>query len=270
MIPSLKTFLSQNPATILIEIIGTQGSTPRETGTFMLVSKDQIWETIGGGQFEFMAIANARAMLTGGGVEMMDIPLGPEIGQCCGGRTQLRCRPASAETIAELERRLESDARHWPQVTLFGAGHVGRALVTALKPLPMATLVVESRSEELAGLPPGTQTRLLAIPEALVADLPAGSIVLILTHDHAQDFLIARQALARSDLAYVGMIGSATKRATFSNWLTREGGEKAWLDRLTLPIGGATVRDKRPEIIAAMTVAEILAALAGYGSNSSS
>jgi xanthine dehydrogenase accessory factor len=270
MTPSLNTFLAANPQSVLIEIIGTQGSTPRETGTFMLVTADDIWGTIGGGQFEFLAIANARAMLTGGGTELMDIPLGPEIGQCCGGRTQLRCRLATSETITALHRRLEDETRHWPQVTLFGAGHVGRALTAALRPLPMTTLVVETRQEELDELPSGTETRLLAIPEALVAELPAGSVVLILTHDHALDFLIAKEALARSDLAYVGMIGSATKRATFSHWLTREGGEKAWLDRLTLPIGGALVRDKRPEVIAAMTAAEILTALTAYLSRSSS
>jgi xanthine dehydrogenase accessory factor len=270
MIPSLKTFLAQNPAAILIEIIGTQGSTPRETGTFMLVSANDIWGTIGGGQFEFLAIANARAMLQGDGVELMDIPLGPEIGQCCGGRTQLRCRPATPDSIDDLNRRLEDETLHWPQVTLFGAGHVGRSLTVALKPLPVMTVVVETRQEELKELPPGTVTKLLAMPEALVADLPAGSVVLILTHDHALDFLIAREALARGDLAYVGMIGSATKRATFSHWLAREGGEKAWLDRLTLPIGGTTVKDKRPEVIAAMTAAEILTTLSIYRNRSSS
>jgi xanthine dehydrogenase accessory factor len=267
----LDTFLAQNPRAILIEITGTQGSTPREAGTFMLVAPDHIWSTIGGGQFEFLAIANARELLAGsGGVEFMDIPLGPEIGQCCGGRTQLRCRPAIPDNIADLNRRLEDETLRWPQVTLFGAGHVGRALTVALKPLPVTTVVVETRQEELDELPPGTATKLLAMPEALVADLPAGSVVLILTHEHALDFLIAREALARSNLAYVGMIGSATKRATFSHWLAREGGEKAWLDRLTLPIGGTTVKDKRPEVIAAMTAAEILTTLSTYRNRSSS
>ncbi|PZM13882.1 xanthine dehydrogenase accessory protein XdhC [Rhizobium tubonense] len=271
MTPSLEIFLTRNPAAILIEIIGTQGSTPRETGTFMLVSEKEIWGTIGGGQFEFMAIGNAREMLAGkGGVEFMDIPLGPEIGQCCGGRTQLRCRGATPEAIAELKRRMQDETRDWPEVYLFGAGHVGRALAAALKPLPLVTTVVETRQEELEELPADTQTRLVAMPEALISDIPPGAAVLILTHDHALDFLIAKEALARADLAYVGMIGSATKRATFSHWLAREGGEKTWMDRLTLPIGGATVKDKRPEVIAAMTVADILTALTTYRIRSSS
>jgi xanthine dehydrogenase accessory factor len=139
-------------------------------------------------------------------------------------------------------------------------------LAAALKPLPVKTTVIETRQEELDELPPDTVTQLVAMPEALVSDLPSGSVVLILTHDHALDFLIAKEALARSDLAYVGMIGSATKRATFSSWLTREGGERSWLDRLTLPIGGATVKDKRPEVIAAMTAADILTAITVYRS----
>jgi xanthine dehydrogenase accessory factor len=261
----LETFLAQNPHTILVEIIGTQGSTPREAGTFMLVSADHIWSTIGGGQFEYLAIGNAREMLAGiGGVEFMDIPLGPEIGQCCGGRTQLRCRPATPETIDSLKRRLRDESGDWPEVYLFGAGHVGRALAIALKPLPLVTTVIETRQEELDELPDDISARLVAMPEALIADIPTSAAVVILTHDHALDFLIAQQALRRTDLAYVGMIGSATKRATFAHWLTREGGDKTSLERLTLPIGGGAVKDKRPEVIAAMTAAELLTAFAAY------
>ncbi len=109
------------------------------------------------------------------------------------------------------------------------------------------------------------------MPEALVRDIPVSGVVVILTHDHALDFLIAREALEKTDLAYTGMIGSATKRATFASWLSREGGgERGWMERLTLPIGGSAVRDKRPEVIAAMTAAEILTALAAYRMRSSS
>lgn len=267
----LETFLSENPHAILIEIIGTQGSTPREAGTFMLVSADHIWGTIGGGQFEYLAIGNAREMLAGnGGIEFMDIPLGPEIGQCCGGRTQLRCRPATPDAVDGLRQRLQDESGDRPDVYLFGAGHVGRALAIALAPLPLVTTVIETRQEELNELPAGITARLFAMPEALVPDISAGAAIVILTHDHALDFLIAKEALARTDLAYVGMIGSATKRATFSHWLAREGGEKAWLDRLTLPIGGSAVKDKRPEVIAAMAAAELLTAFAAYRSRSSS
>lgn len=267
-----RAFLALQPEAILVEISGTQGSTPRETGTFMLVSARSVWGTIGGGQFEFIAIGNARELLAGtGGTDMMDIPLGPEIGQCCGGRTQLRFRRVTDTVRNELEKKQGSEAEHLPEVYVFGAGHVGRALVAALAPLPLSVTVIETRQDELANLPVSTKSRLVPMPEALVKDMPAGTALVILTHDHALDFLIAREALARTDLAYVGMIGSATKRATFASWLSREaGGERSWLDRLTLPIGGSAVKDKRPEVIAAMTTAEILTALAAYRDRSSS
>ncbi|NLS04377.1 xanthine dehydrogenase accessory protein XdhC [Rhizobium sp. P32RR-XVIII] len=263
-------FLTAHPVSILVDIIGTQGSTPREAGAFMLVSESASWGTIGGGQLEFMAIGNARELLKGAGRASMDIPLGPAIGQCCGGRTQLRFRKITDELAAELKIRQADEAAHLPDVYLFGAGHVGHALAAALAPLPLSVTVVETRQEELANLPPDTKTRLTPMPEELVKAMRAGSAVVILTHDHALDFMIAREALARTDLSYVGMIGSATKRATFASWLSQEGGERRWLDRLVLPIGGSAVRDKRPEVIAAMTAAEILAALFAYRQNSSS
>jgi xanthine dehydrogenase accessory factor len=271
MTSSLPLFLAENPNAILVEITGALGSTPREAGAAMLVSADRSWGTIGGGQLEFMAIANAHKLLAGdGGEEVMDIPLGPDIGQCCGGRTQLSFRQATAEAIADLNGRLEQERRNQPGVYIFGAGHVGRALAAALAPLPLTTTIVETRREELEGLPPDMHTMLVAMPEALVADMPAGAAVVILTHDHALDFMIAREALARSDLAYIGMIGSATKRATFSHWLVREGSAADLIDGLTLPIGGGRVKDKRPEVIAAMTAAELLAAIADYRGMSSS
>ncbi|ANK86761.1 MULTISPECIES: xanthine dehydrogenase accessory protein XdhC [unclassified Rhizobium] len=268
----LHTFLAAHPESVLVDITGTQGSTPREAGAFMLVSPTALWSTIGGGQFEFMAIANAREMLAGtGGALIMDIPLGPEIGQCCGGRTQLRFRRLTKALTDELEARLAGEIERLPEVFLFGAGHVGRALAAALAPLPLSVTVVETRQQELANLPDETKARLVPMPEALVKDIPAGGAVVILTHDHALDFLIAREALERTDLAYTGMIGSATKRATFASWLSREGGgERGWMERLTLPIGGSVVSDKRPEVIAAMTTAEILTALATYRMRSSS
>ncbi|MBB3655091.1 xanthine dehydrogenase accessory factor [Rhizobium sp. BK650] len=267
-----RAFLALQPDAVLVEITHTQGSTPREAGTFMLVSTSSVWGTIGGGHFEFIAIGNARALLaSAGGTDMMDIPLGPEIGQCCGGRTQLRFRRVTKSVRDELEKKQESEVERMPEVYVFGAGHVGRALAAALAPLPLSVTVIETRKEELANLPASTKSRLVPMPEALVKNMPADAVLVILTHDHALDFLIAGEALARTDFAYVGMIGSATKRATFANWLIREaGGERSWLDRLTLPIGGSAVKDKRPEVIAAMTAAEILTALEAYRDRSSS
>ncbi|MGI2031437.1 xanthine dehydrogenase accessory protein XdhC [Rhizobium panacihumi] len=255
---SVVDFLSDHQTCVLVEVTEAKGSTPRDVGTFMLVSADAIWATIGGGQLEYMAIDNARALLRGDGLPEMNIPLGPEIGQCCGGRTCLTFTAMTRAMAKSLSDRLEGERSALPHITLFGAGHVGRALVRALSPLPFTLTMIESRAEELQSIPQDIRTRLTPLPEAEVQNMPAGSAALILTHDHALDFLIARAALARPDFVYVGMIGSATKRATFANWLKREGEHDSLITRLTLPIGGNAVRDKRPEVIAALVAAELL------------
>ncbi|MGV8938022.1 MAG: xanthine dehydrogenase accessory protein XdhC [Allorhizobium sp.] len=265
MTSPLDTFLALHPAAILVEVEAVQGSTPREAGAYMLVSAEALFGTIGGGQLEFLGIGHARAILNGEALpDMLDIPLGPEIGQCCGGRTQLRFSNLDAALAAALRNKQQAEENKFPQVLLFGAGHVGLALAQALRPLPLQVAVIETRDIAVADRPDGVAFRRVVMPEAEINGIAPGGAVVILTHDHALDFLIAREALARADLAYVGMIGSVTKRATFSHWLARQGGDPAWLSRLVLPIGGSTVRDKRPAVISAMAAAEILAALARW------
>ncbi|CUX36358.1 Xanthine dehydrogenase chaperone [Agrobacterium sp. NCPPB 925] len=258
----LTNFLTRSTPAILVEIEAVKGSSPREAGTFMLVSQDDLWETIGGGQFEYMAIDHARAMLRRGVAEdRMDIPLGPEIGQCCGGRTLIRFRLITTQIAAALEARLKVEAEQQRAVFIFGAGHVGKALAQALSLLPLTLTVVETRESELRDLPATVASVLTPVPEALIAKIPANGAAIIVTHDHALDFLIAKEALARNDLAYVGMIGSKTKRATFAHWLADQAEPASGLARLTLPIGGTGVRDKRPAVIAALVAAELLQAL---------
>ena len=262
MANTLPTFLSTHPDTVLVEIIGAKGSTPREAGAFMLVAEEACFGTIGGGQLEFMAIDHAQALLRGEDKPLeLDIPLGPEIGQCCGGRVALSFERVDMLVAARLVAKDLAKREEDPDVFLFGAGHVGLALAQALAPLPVRVTIVETRPIAET-LPAGVNLRHIAMPEAEVASIGAGGAAIILTHDHALDFLIANEALAREDLAYVGMIGSTTKRATFASWLAREGVPEARLEQLILPIGGKTVRDKRPAVIAAMVAAELMAALA--------
>ena len=138
-----------------------------------------------------------------------------------------------------------------------GAGHVGRALARALTPLPVRVRLIDSRAEELAqaGCVPQTLT---ALPEAEVRRADPGAAFVIVTHDHALDFLIAVEALARADAGYVGMIGSASKRAAFLRHAARAGVDAG---PLTCPIAAHAPRDKRPAVIAAFAAAEIMAAL---------
>lgn len=263
---TLSAFLERNDPIILIEIASAKGSVPREAGTFMLVSRDHIWQTIGGGQFEYMAIDHARAMLAGKTtVSSMEIALGPDIGQCCGGRTWLDFAKITPAIAAGLKERQQREQETQPAVFVFGAGHVGKALAQALALLPLSITVIETRREELNGLPETVSSRLTAMPESLIEAAPAGASVIIVTHDHALDFLIAREALGRDDLAYVGMIGSRTKRGTFAHWLAREGAPPSMIERLVLPIGGSIVKDKRPQVIASLVASEVLHAIHRFG-----
>lgn len=263
---SLEGFLAREHRVVIVEVTAVKGSAPRDEGTFMLVAPSEIHGTVGGGQLEYVAIENARKMLgDAGGEATLDIPLGPDIGQCCGGRVELTFTFANEAARAALDRRLAEEEREKPQVWVFGAGHVGRALADALTPLPLNVFVVEARESELDQLSSEVRRRLAAMPESLIADIPAGSAVVIVTHDHALDFLIGREALARTDLAYIGMVGSRSKRAAFVHYLAEQGVDRAQADRLVLPIGGTAVGDKRPEVIAAMTASEVLLAFAAWG-----
>jgi xanthine dehydrogenase accessory factor len=263
-VADLAAFLRRAGPCVQVAVRRAEGSTPRDTDAWMLVSRGEIFGTIGGGQLEFMAIGQARAQLAAGdAAREMTVALGPAIGQCCGGRVALALRAVDKALCEALIAGEDARIRARPLVMVFGAGHVGRALARALVPLPVRAVLVDTREAALADAPGGCETRLSALPEAEARAASPGSAFVILTHDHALDFLIAREALARRDAAYVGLIGSATKRATFGRWLRREGGDAAGMSRLTCPIGGQGPRDKRPAVIAAFTAAEVMAALIG-------
>lgn len=320
IVKDLRAFLDGS-VTALVEVASAKGSTPREKGACMLVSKTAIFGTIGGGQLEYMAIDKARMMLRealpsplrggsasnrnavkiarwGGGENavappprlerfaaqdllvdpphrregevMLSIPLGPEIGQCCGGRVEVSIRRVDEALKADLLAAVEAEEARLPHVYIFGGGHVGQALASAFSLLPLRTVIVESRADALEGMPAGIETRLTPMPEECVRIAPAGSAFVVLTHDHALDFLIVAEALKREDAAYVGMIGSKTKKATFRNWhLKTAGGTDASFARLVSPIGGDAVKDKRPAVIAALAAAEIMTVLARAAADTS-
>jgi len=258
----IRDFLRRAQAVILVEVTGAAGSTPRDTDAFMLVSERETFATIGGGQLEYMAIDHARRALRFSiAAEPMNVPLGPEIGQCCGGRVGLSFTAVTPLIARDLIARSDREMASRPHVYVFGAGHVGDALAMALSLAPLRVILVDTREEELiASTVSRIETCLTAMPEAVVRDAPAGSSFVILTHDHALDFLIAAEALKRPDAAYVGMIGSKTKRATFRNWLSREVDQPDLFENLICPIGGTAVKDKRPAVIATLAASEIMTA----------
>ena len=260
----LCAFLEAHQNVIQVRLADLKGSSPREVGASIFVSETGLFGTIGGGQLEYIAIDEARRMLKREELEReMTVPLGPEIGQCCGGVVKLvfNCLDdlARENTLLREERQIQA----LPHVYIFGAGHVGRALAASLSLLPLRPILVDSRASELALTDIDIEMRCSPLPEADVRTAPAGSAFVILTHDHALDFLLAREALLRGDAHYVGMIGSKTKRGKFKNWLRQDLGEDATilLEDFICPIGAGGANDKRPSVIAAMVAAEIVMVL---------
>lgn len=252
---------------MLVELARVKGSAPREEGAWMSVSADAVAGTIGGGQLEWRAIEIARQMLADQQeASEVDIPLGPEIGQCCGGRVTLRFRRLDDAVIARMKQDAEHAERQMPQVLIFGAGHTGVALANALAALPYRTRLIDTRRDLPVRLRSTIETEIVAIPEAEIEAASPGSAYIVMTHDHGLDFMITAAALKRGDAAYCGLIGSKTKRAVFESWLADNGYRGALAQQLVCPIGGSIVYDKRPQIIAALAAAEIVTALHQYQS----
>lgn len=257
----LFSFLGRHPNVIRLLLSRVRGSSPRDAGTEMFVTCDTIIGTIGGGQLENIAIDTARNMLERGDLrKVLDLPLGPEIGQCCGGRVEITFTRMSQSDKQLAKERVETATLAQPHVYVLGAGHVGRALADLLQFLPVRTILIDPRVDELKQCKADVETRVSAVPEHDIATAPAHSAFVVLTHDHALDFLLTSEALAKGNAAYVGMIGSDSKRATFKNWCDSQC-KGLTIDKLVCPIGAGGSRDKRPQVIAAAVVAEVITEL---------
>ncbi len=271
----LHTFLCrlhEAPA-VLVTVHEARGSVPRGAGAWMAVFDQEVVGTIGGGHLEWDAMRRARALLARHAVEpvVQSVTLGPSLGQCCGGAVTLGYEPVDARHADALERRLS--AAHTP-VALFGGGHVGRAIVQALAPLPFALTWIDSRDEVFPEpLPFGVQAEHSAPVQAAVAGLASGSHVLVMSFSHAEDLDIVAACLdrvrARHDLGFIGLIGSRTKWATFRHRLAERGFDDALLARVTCPIGVPGIMGKEPAVIAAAVAAQLLLVQSGVSAGSS-
>jgi xanthine dehydrogenase accessory factor len=260
----LRSLLSNSPL-VLVSVDHTQGSVPREAGAWMAVTPDQVINTIGGGHLELQAIQEARALWLQGQQGLQDplvlrYPLGPSLGQCCGGVVHLRYERFEASQFEALMHRLRS---HTNPVALFGGGHVGRALIQVLAPLPFEVRWIDSRDEIFpASLPPNVQTEHSDPVQAAVDDLAPGTSVLIMSFSHAEDLEVLAACLRRqrhqSDLPYIGLIGSATKWATFRHRLEARGFTTEELTQVVCPIGIPGLHGKEPEVIAIGVAAQLL------------
>ncbi|PZA08413.1 MULTISPECIES: xanthine dehydrogenase accessory protein XdhC [unclassified Meiothermus] len=247
---------------VMVTLLSVRGHAPREAGAKMLVTAEATYGSIGGGNLEQTAIARAREILLGQGNPALVVltarlteKAAGEFGvQCCGGEVEVlleRVDPARAA------------------VAIFGVGHVGLALARILSLLPIELYLIDSRAELMSSerLYPvmlgeaQVQVRQLPILDGAVGELPAGTHLVIMTHDHAEDLYVLEMALRRADLGYIGLIGSRAKWARFRQKLLEQGFSEEDLARVSCPIGLPGVPGKSPEAIAIATAAQLMGRL---------
>ncbi|MBV7377868.1 xanthine dehydrogenase accessory protein XdhC [Maritimibacter dapengensis] len=295
---SYAALLREHSPVVRVVVAATAGSVPRETGASIVVWADGQCGTIGGGTLEFEAIAGARAML-GGNVDRKATThaLGPDLGQCCGGRVTLVWEHLDALPDGEIHARqitgtdtpplsvtrlmqrardrgetpgpayldgwmVEPITRPATPIWIWGAGHVGRALITALTPLPdLALTWVDTGPDRFPDAIPEGVTALPAPDIAAATRLaPKDAHHIVMTYSHALDLAICDGLLARG-FVQAGLIGSATKWARFRKRLAEAGHPPQAIDRIRCPIGDKAL-GKHPAAIALGVAHQIMADIA--------
>ena len=281
-----------------IVVAAADGSAPREVGAAMLVWADGSTGTIGGGTLEWRAMARARGLLRGPSPRpVLDrLPLGPALGQCCGGAVTLLTEVFDAASlpvplhglvaraaqdspqplaVARLLARARGEG-HVPGAALvqgwmvepvqtpglplwvWGAGHVGRAVVAVLAPLPEVTITwVDVAADRFpAGVPEGVTVLPAADPALLVGHCPIGAAHLVLTYAHALDLDLCHRLLGHG-FSSLGLIGSRTKWARFRSRLRALGHADGQIARIRCPIGNPAL-GKHPQAIAIGVAQDLL------------
>ncbi|WP_394220732.1 xanthine dehydrogenase accessory protein XdhC [Alteromonas gracilis] len=235
-----------NEGYVLVTVVNTAGSTPREAGSKMVVTASHCIDTIGGGHLEFDAIARAREYLAQGTpcTKLHSYPLSSSLGQCCGGAVKVLFDVCNV---------------HQQHIAIFGAGHVAKALVPILAQLPVRISWIDSRDDLFpTSLPANVQKIVEEEPESEVRHLDENSWLIVLTHDHQLDYRITEQALKQPSLPFVGLIGSDTKAKRFITKLSQRGFDENALARLVTPIGNRDIPGKRPIEVAVSISAQII------------
>jgi len=281
--------IARDGAVVRASLTDVRGSAPREAGAMMLITADDIWQTIGGGTLEFTVMARARQMLADGGTgvwhrTMMRASLGPDMGQCCGGQVRVLlerfgneedavlaelsdclvlCHPLEGEAplsdAGDAAGGLDREARYFVApvtlpgrpVFLYGAGHIGRALAPHLLALQLDLHWVDVEEARFPdSIPDGARRVTAADPTVIAAHAPANAVHLVITHNHALDEAICHRVLSGGGFARLGLIGSETKAARFRSRLTKAGIAGEALDRLVCPVGLASITGKHPARVA--------------------
>ena len=242
----------QGKAYVLVTLVGVSGSTPRNSGTKMVISQDETFDTIGGGHLEHKAIKYAQKMLASGKNDqhLEHFQLGSNLGQCCGGNASVLFECFAAVGV---------------NIMLFGAGHVGQALIPILAQLPCQITWVDSREAQFPDymnsnidLYHNVHKVVSEEPELEVASMPDKSYFVVMTHNHQMDFDISQAILKRGDFAYLGLIASDTKWRRFQQRYKHRDIDPQQVARMNCPIGLAQVVGKLPMEVAVSVAAEII------------
>jgi len=238
----------QGKSYVLVTLVGVSGSTPRNSGTKMVIGQDDIFDTIGGGHLEHKAIKYAKKMLIEGkdGQHLEHFQLGSNLGQCCGGNASVLFECFAAVGV---------------NIMLFGAGHVGKALMPMLAQLPCQVTWVDSRDEQFPTSIDDYHNvnRLVSDePEREVASMPKNSYFVVMTHNHQMDFAISQTILKRADFCYLGLIASNTKWRRFQQRYKHRGIDQNQVARMSCPIGLDQIGGKLPMEVAVSVAAEVI------------
>lgn len=223
---------------VIVTLIGTTGSTPRASGTKMVVSQDDIYATIGGGNLEFKAIKHSRMLIQKrkNNQEIENFKLDASVGQCCGG------------SVSVLFEVFVNDKM---QLDIYGAGHVAQALIPILAQLPMRIRWIDSRADIFPPqIPENVEKIIDEEPTAQVKLASKNSAFLILTHTHQLDFELCKAILKRDNIFWLGVIGSETKAKKFRYKLTQRDFSATQIAQMTCPVGLQEVTGKLPMEVA--------------------
>lgn len=243
---------------VLVSVIATKGSAPRDNDAQMVVTNDGLkYGTIGGGALEWQAITQAQTLLAEHHNYLrreMEQILGPDLEQCCGGVVKLSFElftMAERKTILSKTQVADEDQN----IVLYGAGHVGKALVQMLCLQDVKIQWVDEREEIF----PTTSSPNVICHQTLdLLQQRENTFVLIMTHDHKLDFELTKTALQSPQVAFTGLIGSATKKARFVRRLSDVGLFLDQISKLVCPIGIDKISAKSPAAIAASVTAQVL------------
>ncbi|HEX4327580.1 MAG TPA: xanthine dehydrogenase accessory protein XdhC [Burkholderiales bacterium] len=243
---------------VLVQVERVEGSVPREAGAGMVVTRHSALGTVGGGHLELKSIALARQQLEQGKPGFsVRFPLGPSLGQCCGGVAYIRFDLCPQGKVpAGVPMLVPQPLFH---LMLFGAGHVAQALVQVLATLDCAITWIDSREQQFPPqVPEQVSVEFSEHPADEVRHAPPGTFYLIMTHSHALDLQIVEQVMKRGDAGFLGLIGSKTKRVRFERRLADKGFGATQIATMTSPIGAAGITGKAPGVVAIAAAAQLL------------